>query len=387
MEDFELHIPTKIIFGKNKVSEIGKHAKEFGKKILLVYGMGSIKKNKVYSQVIKSLQKENLEIVEHAGVKSNPVLSHVKQGISISREENIDLILAVGGGSVIDASKSIAAGTLYDGDVWDFYEDKAEIKKALPVLTVLTIPAAGSEMNGGTVVTNEKTKEKYGFLNEHLCPRLSILDPTVTYSISKDYTAYSGVDACLHLLEGYFTHTADWYPIQDRYVEGLVRSIMESTDMALKKPEDYTARATLMWAASLAWNGIGNAGLKGAEVQCHMFAHVLGAYYDIAHGAALSIITPGWMEFNLDKKTKIFAQLARKVFDTGLEDEREAALEGINNLKKWFSDIGSPVSFTDMGLPKNELDSLTDSTMKLADLWDIKGYTRKDILEIFKLCL
>jgi len=387
MKDFELQVPTKIVFGKNRVSEIGKYAKYYGKKLLMVYGMGSIKDNGVYDQVIDSLKKEGLEIIEHSGVKSNPTLLHVNEGISIAKKENADFILAVGGGSAIDSAKAIAAGTLYNGNVWDFYEGTAKIKKAIPILTVLTIPATGSEMNGGTVITNMKTKEKFGFIDKHLCPKVSILDPTVTYTIKHKYTSYSAVDACSHLLEGYFTHAEDWFPIQDRYVEGLIKTIIESTNIILEKPQDYKGRATFMWAASLAWNGIGTAGLEGAEVPCHMFAHVLGAYYDIAHGAALSIITPGWMKFNLKRRTKRFAQFARNTLEIKQSNDEDAALKGIQAFQGWFVEIGSPVSFKDAGLPINELESLADSVLKLAGVWGIKGYTRKNIIDIFKLCL
>ena len=387
MKDFELHIPTKIIFGKNKVQEIGKHAKKYGKKLLMVYGMESIKKYGIYDQVIKSLKKEDLEIIEYPGAKPNPVLTHVYEGISIARKEDVDFILAVGGGSAIDTAKAIAAGVLYNGDVWDFFKGTAEIEKALPVLTVLTIPATGSEMNGGAVITNTKTREKFGFLDEHLCPKVSILDPTITYTITKEYTAYSAVDACSHLLEGYFTHTDGWFPVQDRYVEGLVKTIIESANIIVEKPKDYNGRATFMWASTLAWNGIGTAGIGSAGVPCHMFAHILGAYYDIAHGAALSIVTPAWMKFYLDKKTKRFAQFARNIMGINKENDKDSAIEGIQAFQEWFTKIGSPISFKNAGLPENELESLSDSVLTLAGIWEIKDYSKKSIKDIYKLCL
>jgi len=387
MEDFDLCIPTKIIFGKNRIPEIGKYAKDYGNKLMLVYGKGSIKKNKVYDMVIGSLNKEGLEILEFSGVKSNPVLSHVNKGIDLARKKNIEFILAVGGGSVIDTAKAIAAGILYDGNVWDFFSGASKIEKAIPVLTVLTIPATASEMNGGTVITNEDTKEKFGFIDEHLYPKVSILDPTVTYTIPKEYTAYSAVDACMHLLEGYFTHNDGWFPVQDRYVEGLVKTIIESENILLDKPEDYDARANLMWSASLAWNGLGTAGVAGAEVPCHMFGHVLGAYYDIAHGASLSIVVPGWMNFMVDKKTKIFARFARNIFDIKEERDKDAALKGIRTFKEWFEKIGSPTSFKDAGIPLNDIDSLVDSTFDLAKVWGIKEYTKDDIKEVYKMCI
>jgi alcohol dehydrogenase YqhD (iron-dependent ADH family) len=386
MEDFELHIPTKIVFGKNRVLEIGKYAKNYGKKLLLVYGKASIKKYGVYDQVIDSLKEQDLEIVEYPGVKSNPLLSHTKEGIAIAKKEKVDFILAVGGGSVIDSAKAIAAGSLYDGNVWDFYTGDEDIKKALPVLTVLTIPAAGSEMNGGTVLTNEATKDKFGFIDEHLIPKVSILDPTVTYHVNKEYTAYSAIDACMHLLEGYFTHDDIWLPIQDRYVEGLVKTIIESANILLKKPKDYDGRATLMWAAALAWNGLGTAGLKGAGVPCHMFAHILGAYYDIAHGAALSIIVPGWMKFMLEQKAKRFAKFAKNIFEINEKNDKNAAKKGIEAFEKWCTAIGAPISFHDANLPTNEMDRLADSVLTLAKVWEVEDYTKEDIIKIFEKC-
>ena len=242
-------------------------------------------------------------------------------------------------------------------------------------------------MNGGTVITNEDTMEKFGFIDEHLYPKVSILDPTVTFTIPKNYTAYSAVDACIHLLEGYFTQDDGWFPIQDRYVEGLVKTIIESTNILLEKPKDYNARAILMWAASLAWNGIGTAGVGGASVPCHMFAHILGAYYDIAHGAALSIIVPGWMKFMLKEKTKIFAQFGENVFEIDGKTNEEIAQKSIQAFKDWFVKVGSPVSFSDADLPADELDKLADSTLGLAEVWEIKDYSREDIIEIYKLCL
>ncbi|MFO7928130.1 MAG: iron-containing alcohol dehydrogenase [Candidatus Humimicrobiaceae bacterium] len=387
MENFELCIPTRIVFGKDRVHEVGKYAKDYGKKLLLVYGKGSIKKHGIYDEVINSLKEQNLEIVEHPGVKSNPVLSHVNEGIAIAKRENVDFILAVGGGSVIDSAKAIAAGALYDGDVWDFYKGTEDIKEALPVLTVITIPATASEMNGGTVLTNEETNDKFGFIDDHLFPKVSILDPTVTYTIKKEYTGYSAIDACIHLLEGYFTHDDVWLPIQDRYAEGLVKTIMESANILMEKPEDYDGRATLMWAASLAWNGLGTAGVEGADVHCHMFAHILGAHYDIAHGAALSIIVPGWMKYMLDKKAKRFARFTKNVLGIEGKDDKDTASKGIEAFEGWFKEVGGPVSFKDANLPTDELDKLADSVLDLAEVWEIEDYSREDIIEVFKRCL
>lgn len=387
MQDFELCLPTKIVFGKGKISLIGSFAKDYGKKLLLVYGMGSIKKNGVYQTVIKSLKDNNLEIIEHSGVKPNPVVSHARKGIEIAKSQKVDFILAVGGGSVIDEAKAIAAGALYDGDVWDFYNGKSEIKKALPVLTVLTVPATASEYNGGTVLTNEEKKQKFGFINQNLYPKVSILDPSVTLTIPADYTAYAAVDAVIHLLEGYFTSNDPNCPIQDRYVEGLVKTIIEATNTILKDLTNYQARATFMWAASLAWNGLGTAGIGDFSVPNHMFGHILGAYYDLAHGATLSIIVPGWMKYNYKKNISKYVKFAKNVFEIKGSDDEDTALKGIEALKNWFIQIKSPVSFKDANIPTNEIDKLAGSILELADVWNVKDYDINKVKEILSLCL
>jgi alcohol dehydrogenase YqhD (iron-dependent ADH family) len=387
MKSFEFHIPTKIVFGEGKISLIGSYAEKYGKKLLLVYGKGSIKKSGIYDKVVKSLNEAHLDFIEYPGVKSNPVLSHVNEGIKLARQEKVDFILAAGGGSVIDEAKAIAAGLCYNGNVWDFYNGTAKIKEALPVLTILTIPATASEMNGGTVLSNEQTRQKFGFINEHLFPKVSILDPTATYTIPPDYTAYGAVDAIAHATEGYFTHDNNWYPVQDRIVEGLVKTIMESTEIILKKPDDYYGRATAMWAASLAWNGLTAGGLEGATVPNHMFAHVLGAFYDIAHGAALSIIIPAWMMYKYKENTKRFAAFSSNVFGLGGPNPDKAAVAGIEALKNWFKKIGSPVSFKDAGIPEGDIEELSASVLELADLWGIKGYSKDNAKDILSLCI
>lgn len=387
MKNFELCIPTKIVFGRGRVVEIGSYAKEYGKKLLLVYGKNSIKKSGIYDTVMKSLNDAGLTVFEHPGVKSNPILSHAKEGILTAKSNKVDFVLGVGGGSVIDEAKAIAAGALYDGDVWDFYKGSAKIKAALPVLSVLTIPATASEMNGGTVITNEETIQKYGFIDDHLLPKVSILDPTITYTIPADYTAYSAVDAIAHLIEGYFTHNQNPHPIQDRYVEGLVKTIMESAEIILKNPLDYEARATLMWAASLAWNGLSTAGVEDSSYPNHMFAHILGAQYDIAHGAALSIIIPAWMKYKYKENISQFAGFAEIIFGIKEKSSEISAIKGIEQLKSWFKKIGSPVSFKDAKLPEGGLEKLAGEIIDLSKIWGITGYNKQVIMDILNLSL
>jgi len=235
MQNFVFHNPTKIIFGKDTIPLIGSESAAFGKKALLVYGQDSIKKNGIYDQVVQSLQEAGMKIVEHPGVQSNPVLSHVQQGINLAKKHQVDVIVAVGGGSVLDSSKAISAGALVEHNVWKFFIGKKSIKNTLPLICVLTLAASGSEMNSGMVVTNEETQQKFGFANKHLFPQASILDPTATFSVPPDYTAYGAIDAIVHVLEYYFTTEEPSVPVQDRFMEGLVINCMNSCDQVLQE--------------------------------------------------------------------------------------------------------------------------------------------------------
>lgn len=378
MKAFTFHNPTKVIFGNGNVADAtGSAVAETGKRPLLVYGKESIKANGTYDKVMASLKAAGVaDVVEFSGVKSNPCLSHLKEGITLAREAGVDVILAVGGGSVMDEAKGIAAGVFYEGDPWDFYSGAAAPEKALPLIVVPTLPATASEMNAGTVITNDSTKEKFGFFSEHLFPKVAVMDPELTHTVPENYTAYSGVDAISHLIEGYFTGDARWTPIQDRYVEGLVKTIMEATDRILENPEDNEARSVMMWSATLAWNGLGVSGVGNMGFPNHMIEHPLSGRYDIAHGAGLSIVIPAWMRFALDRYPEKLARFAREVFGLG------SAEEGIDALEAWFKKIKSPTTLTEGGIPLEEIASIAEDAIKLGELWGISDYTREDVVRI-----
>ncbi|MBC8373102.1 MAG: iron-containing alcohol dehydrogenase [Planctomycetes bacterium] len=390
MKDFVFHNPTKIIFGDGTVSQVGAEAASYGKRALLVYGMGSVKKNGVYDQVVASLTEAGVEIVEYPGVKSNPMLSYARQGVELAKKEKVDVVVAVGGGSVIDTSKSICAGAVTDTDILEFFVFTSTVETALPLLTVLTIPAAGSEMNGGMVLTNDETLDKLGTCNyAPLYPKVSILDPTVTYTIPADYTAFSAADAMSHLLEGYWTHEDEWTPIQDRYVEGLCKSIMEAGEKAVADPSDYQGRATLMWAATMAFNDLSSSGVGAIYFPCHMLEHPLSAIYDISHGAGLSITMLAWTTYAAENRnTARIAQLARNVFGATADDDLAAAKDGIETFRQWLKKIGSYTCFADAGIPESDIDKITERTAFLADLWGITehGYNAESISEIYRMC-
>jgi hypothetical protein len=387
MRNFTFWNPTKIIFGEGTIPQIGEETRRYGKKVLLVYGKSSIKKNGVYDVVVNSLRQAGLVIVEFSGVQPNPVLTHLNEGIALAKRERVDVIVAVGGGSVLDESKAITAGARSEGDVWDFFLGIREVRDALPLLAVLTLAATGSEMNNGGVITNEATQQKFNISSPLLFPKVSILDPTVTYTVPRNHTANGAVDAISHLIEGYFTASDPWTPIQDRYVESLILSIMESADRILANPADAQGRATMMWAATLALNGLPIAGIGPCGFPNHMIEHSLSALYDIAHGAGLSIVIPGWMKYASQKNPAKFAQFARRVFSIADEKSLEpTAAKGIDALKSWFKKIGNPVSLADANIPATEIDRIAENATMLAKKWGLTDYTKEEIAKVLTLC-
>ena len=387
MKNFVFHNPTKILFGKDTIPSIGSETAAFGKKALMVYGQGSIKENGIYEQVTKSLQDAGVTIVEHGGVKSNPVLSHVHQGIKLAKEHKVDAIVAVGGGSVIDSAKAISAGALVEHDVWKFFIGKKSIKDALPLTCVLTLAASGSEMNSGMVITNEETEQKFGFANKHLFPKVSILDPRATFTVSPQYTAYGAVDAIAHVLEYYFTNQEPYTPVQDHFMEGLVISCMDSCNRVLKNLEDYDARADLMWGATLALNGMTGAGLGKVGFPMHLIEHSLSALYNVAHGAGLSVVIPGWMIYQAQRTPEKFAQFGERVFGKTSGPMEKKAAEGIQALLSWFVKVKTPTSLPALHIPLKDIPRIAENAVGLAKVWRMPEYTKEKIEEILKLCV
>jgi alcohol dehydrogenase YqhD (iron-dependent ADH family) len=387
MQNFVFHNPTKILFGKNTVPSIGEETVFYGKRVLLVYGTGSIKKNGIFGQVTRSLDAAGAIITEHGGVQSNPLLSHVHKGIKLAQDNKCDVVCAVGGGSVIDEAKAVCAGAPVQHDVWKFFTGKKSIKNTLPLTTVLTLAASGSEMNSGMVITNEATSQKFGFGNKQLFPKVSILDPTCTFSVSPDYTAYGAVDAVAHVLECYFTTTDPYTPVQDRFMEGLVINAMESCNRVLVQADDYDARADLMWTATLALNGLTASGLGKVGFPMHMIEHSLSAFYNVPHGAGLSAVIPGWMRYHAKQQPKRFAQFAERVFDIRTGNEKEKAEQGIESLSNWFVKVKSPTSITALDIPDTDIPKIAENAMTLAKVWRMKDYSEERIKEILAECL
>ncbi|MBW2648202.1 MAG: iron-containing alcohol dehydrogenase [Deltaproteobacteria bacterium] len=386
MRNFVFENPTKIVFGRDQIKKAGCEVAKFGKKVLMVYGQGSIKRSGVYDQVVTSLKDADLEIVEFSGARSNPVLSHALKGIDLARREGVDVVLAVGGGSVMDTAKTIAVGAKTDDDVWDYFVHAKTIQDALPVLTIVTISASASEMNPAAVITREEGARKFSIRSPFIQPKTSILDPTALFTLSPAYSAYSSVDVIAHMLEPYFKNTEPNSLLQDRLVEALMKTIMESTEAILKDPADYDARANTMWAAILGFNGITTAGMGMIGLPAHMIEHSLSAIYDIAHGAGLSIILPGWMYYAVEKDPVKFARLGREIFGIEEDDNLKAGIEGINRLKGWFTTIGSPVSLGEANIPGEDIEKIAENAYTLAQVWGLRDYTEEVIVDILNRC-
>jgi len=387
MQNFVFENPTKIIFGKGSIARIGPEVRRFGNRVLMVCGMGSVRASGVYEQVLNSLKEAGVEVVELSGVKSNPLLSKAKEGIALARAKQVDAVLAVGGGSVIDTAKTIAAGVKADHDPWEFFVYTKLVREALPVLVVLTMSASASEMNAAAVITNDETLQKFSVRSPLIQPKASILDPEVLYTVSPAYTAYSAVDIVTHMLEGYFTNTESGEsPLQDRMVYAFMKTIMEATAKSLADPRDYDARANFMWSGTLAFNGLTTAGMGIVGFPVHMIEHSLSALYDIAHGAGLSVVLPGWMTWSAAKRPARFARLAREFFGAAEADDAKAAAAGIAKLRDWSRSIGSPVSLKEAGIPEGDIGKIADNAVELARTWKLKDYTREVIVEVLQHC-
>lgn len=352
MEKFTFFNPTKIEFGADKEQLIGQHLAAHGiKRVLLCYGSDRIKREGLFDVVSKSLSEKGVELVECGGIISNPVISKVRDGIALAKQHQVDAILSVGGGSVLDSAKAIAAGVRYAGDVWGLFVGNAGIDSALPLYAVLTLAATGSEMNCGAVVTNEETKQKFFISSPALFPKVSIVNPALMRGVSRDYLAYSASDVIAHLIEAYFT--ASVHPnLQSRLVESLINTVIETTEALLDNPADDDARAQFAWAATLALNGLTSSGVSGFSFPNHAIEHSLSALFNVPHGAGLSVVMPAWMNWYRIRNPAQFERFSRNVF--GLD----TAEQGIAALTKWFDKIGTPTRLSQLGIKESDLSAI-----------------------------
>jgi alcohol dehydrogenase YqhD (iron-dependent ADH family) len=387
MLNFQFHNPTKIIFGKDSLNQLGDEVIKYGQRVLVVTGGQSVKKIGLYDKVIKILKNLSCHIFELEGINPNPRLHSVHEGIKICKNNNVDFILAVGGGSVIDAAKAIAAGAKTDIDIWEYYIRKHTVTQALPLGTILTLAATGTEMNGNSVVTNWETKEKLPISSEHLFPVFSILDPELTFSVPKDHTVNGCIDIMVHVFEQYFSKTQDT-PLQDRFCESILKTVIENTPKVMEDPMNYEARANIMWCGTMALNTLLEKG-KSSDWASHNIEHEVSAFYDIAHGAGLSIITPNWMKYVLSEGTEIFKQYAQRVWDVDSEGktDEQIALEGIARTQAFFKEIGAPITLREVGIDDSNIELMAERAVRFGAIGGYKKLYKEDVLNILQMSL
>lgn len=390
MNNFVFYSPTEFVFGKDTEMQTGALARKYGaRKVMIVYGGGSVVRSGLLDRVKQSLQEAGIPYCEMGGVQPNPVDGKVYEGIALCRREQADMLLPVGGGSVIDTAKAIAAGVPYEGDFWDFYIGRAKVEKALKVAVVLTIPAAGSEGSGNTVITKVETHQKLGLCApDRLRPVFSIMNPELTYTLPFYQTACGIADMMAHIMERYFTNTTD-VEISDRLCEGTLTAIIKEAYRVKQHPNDYAARANIMWCGTIAHNGTCGVG-REEDWASHALEHEISAVYNVAHGAGLAVVFPAWMTYAAAQNPKKLAQFAHRVFDVPeSEDLEEMALTGISRLKHFFRYMELPVTFKELGIENPDIDRMVDGLHRNKGelLGNYVKLAREDSKEIYRLAL
>lgn len=386
MRNFEFHNPTKIYFGKGEVDKLGSLIKPLAKRVLLVYGKSSIKRIGLYDKVIKQLKDNNIEVIELSGVDPNPRIQTVREGQSLCKKHDINLILAVGGGSVIDCSKAIGLAAKYDGDPWDIYSYKHHQIESLPIASILTLSATGSEMNRGSVISNPESNDKNGYGSPKSYPVFSILDPENTFSVSKYQTACGIVDTLTHVYELYFDNTQN--DLNNRICEAIMKTAIKYGPKALENPQDYQARAELMFSSTLALNGLTGFG-KNWEGFNHTTEHVLSAHWDIAHGAGLAVTGANWMKYILDETTvDKFYDFAINVWNVKASDDKMAvAKDGINRVWDFYKSIDMPLTLKEVGIENPDIDMIAKQATGGRNIGNFKNLTTEDVKQILKNAL
>lgn len=390
MKNFIYQNPTKLIFGEDQLSALPEELKDYGKNVLLVYGGGSIKKSGLYNKVLSLLDEAGAKVSELAGVEPNPRLATVKRGIEICQDEHIDFLLAVGGGSVIDCTKAIAAGAEYDGDVWDIISKKVTATQALPFGTVLTLAATGSEMNPDSVITNWETNEKYVWGSTVTHPKFSILDPVNTFTVPLDQTVYGMVDMMSHVFEQYF-HNVKNTKLQDRMCYSVLQTVIETAPKLLENLESYEHRETILYSGTMALNGTLQMGYFG-DWASHTIEHALSAVYDIPHAGGLAILFPNWMRHTVDQDTDRMKQLMTSMFEIQTEgrNDKEIVLEGIDKLSAFWTSLGAPSRLADYNIGADRLDEIAEIAvreMQYGGFGNYKKLTKDDVLSILQASL
>ncbi len=389
MDNFVFHIPTRFVFGRDAEMQTGKKMKELGlKSVLIVYGQGSVVRSGLLDRVKQSLNENDIQHIEIGGVVPNPVDGPVYEGIRMGREANIDCVLGLGGASSLDTAKAIAIGIPYEGDFWDFYSGKEKVKKALPIISVLTISAAGSESSNSSVITKESVKLKRGLNTEFIRPQLAMLNPELTFTVPAIQKAYGIADMMAHIFERYFTNTKDVL-LTDELCEAVLRTIMKSGPKALFNSQDYSAHADIMWASTLAHNDTLAVG-RQQDWSSHGIGHGISARFSAPHGAVLAVIFPFWMQHQLDHDVERFYRFAVKVMGLNeSDDHKKTAEEGIQKLRSFFDSLGLPHSLKTFGVKEEDLPQLIEDVKLKADgtIGFFNPLTKEDIYAIYKAAL
>lgn len=383
MHNFNFYVPTNVFFGRGVIENLGSEVKKYASRVLFCYGGGSIKRNGVYDAAVADLRKAGISFFEHSGISPNPTLDEVRTGIKIARENRCEMILGVGGGSVIDCAKAISVGVANETDVWELILKPKTINAALPVGAVLTMSATGSEMDRFSVITKVDTKEKIGFGCPLTLPKFAIMDPTYTFTVPKNQTAAGIADIMSHAFENYFSLNDGAY-LQNRFTEGLLKTCIHYGPLALNEPNNYEARANLMWANSWAINGLLNSG-KQTEWSVHPMEHELSGYYDLTHGVGLAILTPRWMEYVLDETTvDVFVDYAENVWDIRTGDKMQKAKAAIQKTFDFFASLEIPMHLKDVGIGEEHLEKMAEATIRHED-GPIKGFKTLDVADVLAI--
>ena len=374
MKAFTYHNPTRIEFGKGKEKNIGQYIAEYGvKKVLIVYGSERIIKSGLFDTVARSLTDNGIKYEALGGVQSNPVLSKVYEGVALAKSTGAEAVLAVGGGSVLDSSKAIAAGAVYEGDVWDFFTYKSVPNQALKIFDIITLAATGSEMNNFAVVTKEETKEKFSLAGAATYPTVSVINPELQATVTNEYLVYSAADIFAHSLDMYLSAT--YLPAyMAGYVENILKTVIRTTEILLTDPDNYEARAEFAWAATQALNFTTFCGVENNRFDTHFIEHTLSAEYNIAHGAGLSIVMPAWMKWQKNNLPERFVQFAKNMFNM------EGADAGIEALKNWYSKIGTPVTLKEGNIPEEDIPMLVEKLLVVAKMWGAEALYTKEMI-------
>ncbi|SHJ61822.1 hypothetical protein SAMN02745216_01982 [Desulfatibacillum alkenivorans DSM 16219] len=393
---FEYQNPTRLVFGAGSLNQLGEIAGELGKKALIVTGGGSVKKNGTFDKAVSSLKAAGVAMAECSGVEPNPRIATVRRGAEIARKEGCDIIIALGGGSAMDASKVMAAAVYYDGDPWDMIfhgqPDPYFPTKALPIITVPTLAATGSEMNCGAVITNEESSEKSFVQAPCLFPSVAIVDPELTVSVPKDQTAYGVCDIITHITEGYF-NSADNAPVQDRFAEGAILTAMECGQKAIADGTDLDARTHVQYASIVALNGWIQSGIS-AGFPVHMIEHTVSAFHDVTHAAGLAVINPAWMRFAAKSNTAKFVQFGERIFGVKAKgaDDLDAAMEGIDRFEEFLKSIGCPTRFSELGIDEKLIEKYAQETLRIiydedGNLPGLPPMSEADIIGVLRAAL